>query len=70
LPVNNNILSVTVISDDIIKADVYAKTILILGVEEGLKFIESEKDSTCLIFTKDEGTIFSEGADYYLKEQQ
>lgn len=70
LPVENDILSVTVISADAVKADIYAKTILILGIAKGLKFIEQEKDSACIIFTKEQGTIFSKRAKNYLKEQK
>jgi thiamine biosynthesis lipoprotein len=68
LPVENNILSVTVISADAVKADIYAKTVLILGTEKGLEFIENEKDSACIIFTKDQGTLISSRANNYLKE--
>ena len=70
LPAENNILSVTVISADAVKADIYAKTVLILGIEKGLEFIEQEKDSACIIFTKEQGTIFSKRANNYLKEQK
>jgi thiamine biosynthesis lipoprotein len=70
LPVENNILSVTVISSDAVKADIYAKTILILGVAKGLEFIDNEQDSACIIFTKDQGTIISSRANNYLKEQK
>lgn len=68
LPVENNILSVTVISADAVKADIYAKTVLILGTEKGLEFIENEKDSACIIFTKDNGTLISSRANNYLKK--
>ncbi|MHB8904226.1 MAG: FAD:protein FMN transferase [Patescibacteria group bacterium] len=68
LSVINNILSVTVISSSAIKADIYAKTILILGEEDGLEFIEREDDSAGLIFTKDNKLIFSKRADLYLKK--
>jgi thiamine biosynthesis lipoprotein len=70
LPVENNILSVTVISTDAVKADIFAKTVLILGTEKGLEFIEKEKDSACIIFTKEQGTIISSRANNYLKEQK
>lgn len=68
LPAENNILSVTVISADAVKADIYAKAVLILGIEKGLKFIEKEKDSACIIFTKDKKTLFSKRANNYLKK--
>jgi thiamine biosynthesis lipoprotein len=68
LSIVNNILSATVMSSSATKADIYAKTVLILGEEEGLEFIEKEEDSACIIFTKDNKIIFSKRADLYLKK--
>ena len=67
LPVNNDILSVTVISSSATKADIYAKTVLILGKNDGLDFIEKEGDSACMIIMKDKKLIFSRRASHYLK---
>lgn len=67
LPINNNILSVTAISANATKADIFAKTVLILGEQAGLDFINKETDSAALIFTKDKKTIFSKQAYLYLK---
>ena len=68
LPAVNDILSVTVISANAIKADIYAKTVLILGEKEGLNFIENEIDSACIIFVKNKETIFSKRVALYLKK--
>jgi len=65
LPVKNDILSVTVISTDTARADVFAKTVLILGPEDGLKFIEAKTDSACIIFLKNKEPIFSRNAIKY-----
>lgn len=67
LPVINDILSVTVISSSATRADIFAKTVLILGTKNGLDFIEKETDSACIIFNKDKQTIFSSRARAYLK---
>lgn len=59
VPVENTILSVTAMSTTVERADVYAKTILILGVEQGLEFIQKQYDSACIIFPKEGEPIFS-----------
>ncbi len=66
LPLINDILSVTVISSNAVRADVFAKTILILGQDEGLRFIDKESDSACIIFTKDKKNLFSRRATNFL----
>lgn len=47
--VSNNLLAVTVVSDQVIKADIYAKTVLILGKELGLDFINQQENTEALI---------------------
>lgn len=64
-PVENNILAVTVISSNAKRADVFAKAVLILGEKEGVDFIESQKDSACIIFFKDGGLKMSKDAIKY-----
>lgn len=66
LSVENEILSVTAISSSAIRADIFAKTVLILGETKGLEFIEQETDSACIIFTKNNKQIFSKRAGLYL----
>lgn len=66
LPTENNILAVTAIADSATKADVLAKTILILGEIEGLNFINKDLTSAALIFLKDGGIVFSSRVKNYL----
>jgi len=64
--VNNDVLAVTVISDKAIKSDVFAKTILILGKEEGLKFINNQKNCEALIIDKNLDFSLSKNMNKYL----
>lgn len=57
LPADNKILAVTVVSNHTVKADIYAKTVLILGREAGLAFIDNQQDAEALII--EEGLQFS-----------
>lgn len=68
LPADNNILSVTVISSSAIKADIFAKTVLILGEIDGLNFIEKEEDCAVIIFTKANSPILSSRSRLYLND--
>lgn len=70
LPVENNILSVTVISSSATRADIFAKTVLILGSAAGLEFIEEENDSAAIIFRKNEEPLFSSRVNLYLKNYE
>ncbi|MFA6494899.1 MAG: FAD:protein FMN transferase [Candidatus Paceibacterota bacterium] len=66
LPVVNDVLAVTAITRTATEADIYAKTILVLGSQEGLKFIEEQPEAACLIFFKNGSVIFSKRAlDYF-----
>lgn len=69
-PVLNDVLSVTLISSSATQADIFAKTVLILGRETGLKFIEQETDSAAIIFPRDKKPIFSRRAKLYLKNYE
>lgn len=66
LPVINDILSVTAISSSATRADIFAKTVLILGLRKGLTFIEKQADSAAIIFTKNKKPIFSQRVSLYL----
>ncbi|MBI5306594.1 FAD:protein FMN transferase [Candidatus Wolfebacteria bacterium] len=52
LPVENDILSATVIAPDAISADVFAKTVVIMGIKKGIDFINSQADVECFIIDK------------------
>ena len=67
LPVNNNIIAVTAISTSAKKADVFAKTVLMLGENKGFEFIEKQKDSAAVIFFKGGGAQFSKRATQYIR---
>lgn len=66
LPVENNIIAVTVITSSAVQADVLAKTVVILGQEEGLELIDKEPDSAAIIFFKEGGVAFSKHAPNFL----
>jgi len=66
LPTTNDILSVTAIAPDALRADIFAKTVLILGIESGFKFIEKQVGAAAIIFTKNQDPIFSKRAKDYL----
>lgn len=62
-PVENDLASVTIISDLSIDADALSTSLFILGVEEGLKLIETIENSEALFVTKDKKVIYSSGAE-------
>ncbi|MEI6836020.1 MAG: FAD:protein FMN transferase [Candidatus Falkowbacteria bacterium] len=66
LSVDNNLLAVTVVSDQAVKADIYAKTILILGVEQGLAFINRQANSEALIIGSNLELSLSKNMNNYL----
>jgi len=66
MPVDNNILAVTAIADSAVKADILAKTVLILGETAGLEFIEKKSETAVLIFLKNGGIVFSSRVKNYL----
>lgn len=59
LPAENEILAVTVVSGNAKRADVFAKTVLILGQRQGMDFIEKQADSAAIAFTKDGRLLLS-----------
>lgn len=66
MPTDNNILAVTAIADNATKADVLAKTVLILGEQAGLDFVNQEDEAAVLIFLKDGAIVFSSRVKNYL----
>lgn len=63
--VENDIISVTVISENAVEADVWAKTVLILGSEKGLQFCEKEAIPAVMIL-KDNRVIITEAGEKYV----
>lgn len=66
LPVENDVLSVTVIAFDTLTADVFAKTVVIMGIKKGINFIDNQADSECLIIDKGMNFHLSENMPEYL----
>ncbi len=69
LSVDNNILSVTLIASTTLRADIFAKTVLILGTHKGLELIEGQADAACVIFLSDGSPIYSSRMNKYLKDK-
>ena len=65
-PVNNNVVSVTVISDFCMTADALATAVMVMGKEEGLQFIESIENTECSIveFDADDEMIISQSSGF------
>ncbi|MEK7647086.1 MAG: FAD:protein FMN transferase [Patescibacteria group bacterium] len=60
LPANNRLLAATVVAHNAWWADVLAKSALILGVEEGLKMINNEKNAEGVLIDSDLRMYFSD----------
>jgi len=60
-PVENNLLSVTIITDSSMAADALSTISFALGVEEGLKLIESIEGTEALYVTKDKELYLTSG---------
>lgn len=52
-PVENNISSVTIVTNRSTDADALSTTLFVLGIDEGLKFIENTPDTEALFISKD-----------------
>ncbi|MBX2924596.1 MAG: FAD:protein FMN transferase [Chitinophagaceae bacterium] len=58
LPVQNEMISVTVMAKDAMTADAYDNVLMALGVKRGLEFIEARKDMAAyFIYKTNDGTI-------------
>ena len=60
-PVENELLSVTVISENSSEADAYATALMILGEEKGLKLLNSTNGIECIMVKKNNEIVLSEG---------
>lgn len=67
LPSKSELLSVTVFADSAVRADVFAKTALILGREQGLEFIEGQPDCEAVVIDKNSNALFSSGVKNYVQ---
>ena len=60
-PIDNNILSVTVISDQCIDADALATSLIIMNIEAGLSLINKIEGTEVFYITKENESLYSEG---------
>ncbi|WP_410770941.1 FAD:protein FMN transferase [Fontibacillus sp. BL9] len=60
-PVDNNISSVTIVTDRSTDADTMDTSLLIMGIEEGLKFAENTPNTEVLFITKDKKLYATSG---------
>jgi len=55
-PVQHNLLSATVISDDCYRADALATAFMVMGTEKAIEFLKQKDDLAYLIYSKNDGT--------------
>ena len=60
-PVENNLNSVTIVTDISSDADGLSTAIFSLGIEKGMAFIESKTDAEAIFITKDKKVYMSSG---------
>ncbi|OUW20658.1 MAG: hypothetical protein CBD21_03530 [bacterium TMED161] len=60
-PIDNNILSVTVISDQCIDADALATSLIIMSIKDGLTLIDKIEGTEVFYITKENESLYSEG---------
>ena len=60
-PIDNNILSVTVISDQCIDADALATSLIIMSIKDGLSLIDKIEGTEVFYITKENESLYSEG---------
>jgi thiamine biosynthesis lipoprotein len=53
-PAQNSLLSVSVIAPDTMTADAYATALMVMGLDEGLRFVEARKELSAYFIAKDE----------------
>lgn len=70
-PIANGMASVTIIAPSCMLADAIATAVMVMGAEDGLRWVESKPDVEALIITRDRDGKFvekmSNGFDRYLK---
>ena len=53
-PAANSVLSVSVVASDTMTADAYATTLIVLGLDEGLRFVETHDHLEAFFIARDE----------------
>lgn len=66
-PVNNNLYEVTIISDSSIDGDALSTITFMLGLEDGLKFIETIDNTEAIFITDNYEMYYTSGAKIYIK---
>ncbi len=67
MSIDNEVASATVIADSTVQADVFSKTILMFGVENGIKFADS-KNLACVLICKNGDIIKNENSEKFIYE--
>ncbi len=60
-PADNDLRSVTIVSDSSMDGDAYSTIAFILGLEEGLEFVQSMEDIEAIFVTKDAKVYITQG---------
>ena len=63
-------ISVTIIAENCTQADILATGVFVLGAENGMRLVESQRDVECLIVDADRVIHHSSGMFEYLSEEQ
>ncbi|WMJ79938.1 FAD:protein FMN transferase [Clostridium sp. MB40-C1] len=66
-PIENSIVSVTIVTDQSIDADALSTTVFALGLNDGLKLIDSMKNAEAILVTKDKNIYTTSGIKDNLK---
>ena len=61
-PVDSDIKSVSIITENSFDGDALSTTVLLMGLEKGLEFIESTEKTDAIFITKDNEIILTDGA--------
>lgn len=60
-PTNNGLMSVTIISKDSLKADIYSTAVFVMGLKEGMKFVNKDSDVGAVFVTTDKKVYVTNG---------
>ena len=60
-PTNNGLMSVTIISKNSLKADVYSTAVFVMGLEKGMKFVNNDSDVEAVFVTTDKKVYVTDG---------
>ena len=60
-PIDNNILSVTVISDQCIDADALATSLIVMSIKDGINLIDKIEGTEAFYITKESENLYSKG---------